>query len=93
MRVPPGCTIHTEVAVRMGPVQCDPARPMHWGARKLTNNTAEMSAMRAACDEVVADVAKGESAIIASDSSYVIGKVLAGRLVHSKHEELYSSPC
>ena len=72
MRVPPGCTIHTEVAVRMGPVQCDPARPMHWGARKLTNNTAELSAMRAACDEVVASVPRGESAIIASDSSYTI---------------------
>ena len=42
-----------------------------------------LSAVRAACDEVVASVPRGDSAIIASDSAYVIGKVLAGRLVHS----------
>jgi len=66
---------------------------MHWGARKLTNNTAELSAMRAACDEVVASVPKGQSATIASDSSvYVIGKILAGKRLATRRKTLRWSP-
>ena len=83
MRVPPGCTLHTQVAVRMGEVQCDPAKPLHWGARKLTNNTGELSALRAACEEIVASVPAGDNAMISSDSAMSIGKLVGSKLVHS----------
>ena len=93
VRVPPGCTDAAHVGVRMGAVQCNPAEPLHWGARRLTNNTGELSALRAACEEIVTSVPRGDSAIISSDSAMSIGKLVAARLPHSSKNFALAAGC